>query len=100
MHESPQVPNYYDEERFKSDDFRLIPGTVLAIEPMVNIGTKESKVLDDQWTVVTADGKPSAHFEHTVALTSDGAIRLTAEPNEGEVVPGPPLEVVSDQANE
>lgn len=88
MHESPQVPNYYDPERLKGDgDFPLRPGVVLAIEPMVNIGTKSTEVLDDHWTVVTKDRQPSAHFEHTVALTSSGARRLTAAPEEGEKLP-------------
>ena len=54
------------------------PGLTLAIEPMVNAGGFEVKVLEDGWTVVTADGKPSAHFEHTVALTDDGVELLTA----------------------
>jgi len=56
---------------------RLRPGLTLAIEPMVNAGSYEVKVLDDGWTVVTVDGKPSAHFEHTVALTEDGVEVLT-----------------------
>lgn len=88
MHESPQVPNYYDPVRLQGDgDFPLRTGVVLAIEPMVNVGTKNTQVLDDHWTVVTKDRKPSAHFEHTVALTSDGPRRLTAAPEDGETVP-------------
>jgi len=88
MHESPQVPNYFSEEKLgKESDFDLRPGVVLAIEPMVNVGTKHVKCLDDQWTQVTSDGKPSAHFEHTVALTKEGPIRLTGAPNDGEAVP-------------
>ena len=87
MHEAPQVPNYYDEKRFKNEgDFDLRPGMVLAIEPMVNLGTKHCKVLSDHWTVVTSDGKNSAHFEHTVAITKDGSRRLTAAPEEGEEI--------------
>lgn len=89
MHEAPQVPNYYDDERFGADgDFQLRPGVVLAIEPMVNAGTKRVKTLADHWTVVTADGKPSAHFEHTVAITTEGVRRLTSAPEAGESVPG------------
>lgn len=73
MHEDPQVPNYGPPGR----GVRLRPGMTLAIEPMVNAGTHYVKVLEDQWTVVTVDGKPSAHFEHTVALTPDGVEILT-----------------------
>lgn len=79
MHEPPQAPNFVNEKTL-GEDFRLRPGLVLAIEPMVNIGKKEVACLDDEWTQVTADGSLSAHFEHTVALTSDGPIRLTAGP--------------------
>ena len=86
MHERPQVPNYFDAERFKEGDFDLRPGTVLAIEPMVNIGTKSVKCLDDHWTIVTRDAKNSAHFEHTVALTQDGPQILTGPPVGDEVV--------------
>ena len=74
MHEEPQVPNFGLPGRGPS----LQPGLVLAIEPMVNIGTWEVKVLDDQWTVVTADGSLSAHFEHTVALGDNGPEVLTS----------------------
>lgn len=74
MHEDPQIPNYGDPERGPA----LRPGMVLAIEPMVNLGGWETKVLADEWTVVTADGSLSAHFEHTVALTEDGPEVLTA----------------------
>ena len=84
MHEKPQVPNYFSEE-FLEDDFPLKPGIVLAIEPMVNIGTNELVCLDDKWTLVTKDGKKSAHFEHTVALTKDGAKRLTGPPEGDEI---------------
>lgn len=73
MHEDPQVPNFGPPGR----GVRLRPGLTLAIEPMVNAGSYEVKVLDDGWTVVTVDGKPSAHFEHTVALTEDGVEVLT-----------------------
>lgn len=81
MHEQPQVPHFDSEESRKSD-FELRPGLVLAIEPMVNAGTKAVRCLKDHWTVVTRDGKRSAHFEHTVAITKEGATRLTAAPED------------------
>lgn len=81
MHEAPQVPNYYSNELAGSADFKLKTGIVLAIEPMVNVGTDKTKCLEDGWTQVTRDGSPSAHFEHTVALTSDGPVRLTGAPD-------------------
>ncbi|HEY4760369.1 MAG TPA: type I methionyl aminopeptidase [Thermoguttaceae bacterium] len=81
MHEDPQVPNFVTRRSPRSADFRLEEGLVIAIEPMVNMGTKQVRVLSDCWTQVTQDGKPSAHFEHTVALTSSGPIVLTAGPN-------------------
>ena len=74
MHEEPQVPNFGQPGRGPV----LKPGIVLAIEPMVNIGSWEVKVLKDQWTVVTADGSLSAHFEHTVALGDNGPVILTS----------------------
>ncbi|RMF85546.1 MAG: type I methionyl aminopeptidase [Nitrospinota bacterium] len=73
LHEEPQVPNFGPPGRGP----KLRPGMVLAIEPMVNIGSSEVEVLEDQWTVVTVDRKRSAHFEHTVALTENGAEILT-----------------------
>ncbi len=76
MWERPQVPNYYDTR----NDFQLRPGLVLAVEPMVNVGTAEVRVLPDHWTVVTADGSLSAHFEHTIAVTENGPRILTASP--------------------
>lgn len=75
MHEPPQVPNYGRAGKGE----RLRPGMTLAIEPMVNTGTPKTKLLSDGWTVVTADGRPSAHFEHTVAITENGPIILTDE---------------------
>ena len=84
LHEKPQVPNYYAEDLLE-EDFDLRPGVVLAIEPMVNVGTKEIEYLDDEWTVVTIDGKPSAHFEHTIAITKEGPTRLTGPPSEEEL---------------
>lgn len=65
MHEDPQIPNFDDGKRGP----RLRPGMVLAIEPMVNAGTATVKVLKDGWTAVTADGRPSAHFEHSIVIT-------------------------------
>jgi methionyl aminopeptidase len=76
MHEDPQVPNYV-ASRKNDMDFKLEPGLVLAIEPMVNAGTKKVRILADHWTVITKDRKPSVHFEHTVALTAEGPERLT-----------------------
>ena len=76
MHESPQVPNFVNSQ-LRKHDFRLEPGLVIAIEPMVNAGTKHVRVLSDHWTVETKDRKPSVHFEHTVALTADGPYVLT-----------------------
>jgi methionyl aminopeptidase len=73
MHEQPQVPNYGNPGRGPY----LRPGMVLAIEPMINIGTWETEVLEDGWTVVTADGKKSAHFEYTVAVTDNGPLVLS-----------------------
>jgi methionyl aminopeptidase len=75
MHEEPQVPNYGTAGRGPT----LLSGMVLAIEPMVNAGRASVKQLDDGWTVVTADGSLSAHFEHTVAVTDDGPRILTVE---------------------
>jgi methionyl aminopeptidase len=76
MHEEPQVPNFVSKA-LKRDDIRLEPGVVLAIEPMVSIGTKEVRTLEDGWTVETKSRQPSAHFEHTVAMTVDGPQILT-----------------------
>jgi methionyl aminopeptidase len=74
MHEDPQIPNYYDRRMGR---VRLRPGMTFALEPMVNAGGWRTRVLDDSWTVVTADGKRSAHFEHTVAVTMNGPEILT-----------------------
>ena len=73
MHEQPQVPNYWPG----SPGPTLKRGMVFAVEPMVNVGSAETRVLDDQWSVVTADGKLSAHFEHSIAVTEDGPEVLT-----------------------
>jgi methionyl aminopeptidase len=75
MHEDPQVPNY----GIAGKGPQLLPGMVLAIEPMINAGGAGVRSLDDGWTVVTADGKLSAHFEHTVAITENGPYILTLE---------------------
>ena len=77
MHEDPQVPNYVARSWMRHD-FWLDEGLVVAVEPMVNQGGKEVKVLDDHWTVRTADGAPSIHVEHTLAITSRGVEILTA----------------------
>ena len=78
MHENPQVPNFVSRETRKHD-FRLEPGLVLAVEPMVNMGTPEVTTLRDHWTVVTRDGLPSVHVEHTLALTAEGVVVITAD---------------------
>ncbi len=74
LHEDPQIPNYGKPGM----GTRLKPGMVLAIEPMVNAGSYEVKTLEDGWTAVTEDGSLSAHFEHTVAITADGPVILSA----------------------
>jgi len=73
IHEDPQIPNYVSP----GPNPRLMPGMVIAIEPMINIGTSDVRVLDDDWTVVTMDGSLSAHFEHTVLVTDSGHEVLT-----------------------
>ncbi len=73
LHEDPSVPNYGTPGR----GVRLLPGMTIAIEPMVNAGAHTVKTLADQWTTVTTDGKLSAHFEHSVAITPDGPVILT-----------------------
>lgn len=74
LHEDPQVPNY----GVRGQGPKLREGMVLAIEPMVNAGGPGVRVLEDKWTAVTEDGRPSAHFEHCVAVTKDGPLILTA----------------------
>jgi methionyl aminopeptidase len=83
MHEPPQVPNY----RTRGADGNLIlrEGLVLAIEPMVNLGRGDVSTLEDGWTVVTKDGKASAHFEHTIAVTEAGPEVLTLAPDEPQL---------------
>ena len=75
LHEDPDIPNFGE----KGTGITLKSGMTFAIEPMLNLGTKEVYLLDDDWTVITADGKPSAHFEHTVLVTKDGYEILTGE---------------------
>jgi methionyl aminopeptidase len=76
MHEDPKIPNYVTPEQLRND-FTLRPGMTLAIEPMVVMGSADVSMLDDGWTVVTRDHQPSAHFEHTVAMTETGTDILT-----------------------
>ena len=73
VHEDPDVPNY----GVRHTGPVLKEGMVIAVEPMLNLGTRRIYILDDDWTIVTADGKPSAHFEHTVLVTKDGYEILT-----------------------
>jgi methionyl aminopeptidase len=73
LHEDPPVLNYVQSGKGP----KIKPGLVIAIEPMINLGTEKVKVLEDGWTVVTLDGRPSAHFEHTIAITQDGPEILT-----------------------
>lgn len=84
LHEDPSVPNYGTAGR----GMKLTPGWVIAIEPMFNLGSQQTRTLEDGWTVVTADGSLSAHWEHTIALTDDGPWVLTARSDE----PARPLE--------
>lgn len=74
IHEDPQIPNYVSP----GPNPRLVPGMVLALEPMINLGTGDVRILSDDWTVVTMDRKPSAHYEHTVVVTETGHDVLTA----------------------
>jgi methionyl aminopeptidase len=90
MHENPQVANYVpkDIKEARKCDFRLEEGLVLAIEPMLNMGRPDVKVLSDQWTVVTQDHMPSAHVEHTFAITRNGVVTITADDD------GPPTHYI------
>ena len=89
LHEEPQVPNY----RPNGKSPVLMPGMTLAIEPMVNAGVASVRILDDGWTVITEDRKPSAHYEHTVLVTDDDPEILTWRPREAlpEMLGLPPL---------
>ncbi|MCC5828683.1 MAG: type I methionyl aminopeptidase [Phycisphaeraceae bacterium] len=76
MHEEPQVPNFVSAALLRND-FELKEGMVMAIEPMCNLGSHAVELLDDGWTVKTVDRRPAAHYEHTVAVTAQGALVLT-----------------------
>lgn len=76
MHEEPKVPNFVSNELL-ANDIVLVEGMALAIEPMINSGTGAVRTLNNGWTVVTRDGKPSAHFEHTIVISSNGCEVLT-----------------------
>ena len=76
MHEDPKVPNFVTGEQLRGD-FKLRPGMTIAVEPMVVAGRRDVQVLPDQWTMVTEDGSPAAHYEHTVAVTDVGVDILT-----------------------
>jgi methionyl aminopeptidase len=80
MWEEPKVPNYVSRELLR-DDFLLVEGATLAVEPMVNFGKRQVREKPDGWTVVTADGKPSAHFEDTFVIRRHGAEPLTRLPD-------------------
>lgn len=77
LHEDPEVPNYGK----KGTGITLRKGMTIAVEPMLNLGTRKVYLLDDDWTIVTGDNKPSAHFEHTIVVTSDGYEILTGDDN-------------------
>ncbi len=91
MHENPQVPNFLSRD-LRRQDFRLEEGLVLAVEPMVNMGKSDTRVLADHWTVVTRDGLPSVHLEHTLAVTRSGVQIVTSpdEPAPQSTPPAPP----------
>ncbi|NLM78224.1 MAG: type I methionyl aminopeptidase [Ruminococcaceae bacterium] len=80
LHEEPDLPNYGRS----GHGLRLEPGMVLAMEPMINMGTRRIMMLEDGWTIVTADGKPSAHYENTFAITEKGPLILTLQAGESE----------------
>lgn len=99
MHEEPQVPNFLSPSLQRNGDFSLEPGLVIAIEPMVNMGTKKVRQHNDSWTQSTLDSMPSAHFEHTVAITDKGVWVLTDPPSVGpnEHIPLVPVPEVKQQ---
>ena len=76
MHEDPNVPNF----GFKHTGLKLEEGMVLAIEPMITMGTHKTRLMNDGWLVITQDGKPAAHFEKTVAITAEGPVLISVEP--------------------
>jgi homoserine acetyltransferase len=85
---SPQIPNFFNPQ---NADFRICVGLTIAIEPMVNAGLRAVETLEDGWTIVTRDRLPSAHFEHTIAITDHGPVVLTCGPNgEGWAMPAKP----------
>ena len=84
MHEDPQVPNFVSAQLRRNGDFTLEPGLVIAVEPMVNMGSKHVKSLPDFWTQATQDSQASAHFEHTIAISEHGPWVLTAAPDPKE----------------
>ncbi|MGI6400759.1 MAG: type I methionyl aminopeptidase [Thermoguttaceae bacterium] len=84
MHEAPQVPNFVYPEFVRYEDFQIKPGLTIAIEPMVNVGKKGVKQLNDFWTIVTEDGSLSAHEEHTIGVLKTGPIVLTGPPETEE----------------
>jgi methionyl aminopeptidase len=88
MHEGPQVPNFVARD-FRKHDFRLEPGLTLAVEPMVCLGTGDVDVNRDHWTVTTRDGLPSAHVEHTLAITANGVEIITEQPIPHPAIPVP-----------
>lgn len=92
LHQPPDVPNYYSSGWAHLSDFKLRPGLVLAVEPMINLGTRQTKMAGDGWTINTADRQPSAHFEHTLALTNEGVRRLTGAPSQEELAELPDLD--------
>jgi methionyl aminopeptidase len=85
MHEDPQVPNFVNRE-VRKHDFKLEEGLVIAVEPMVNMGTGQVDVLRDHWTVVTRDGLPSVHVEHTFAITREGVLVVTADEDPAPII--------------
>ena len=97
MHENPQVPNFVNRD-LRKHDFRLDEGLVLAVEPMVNMGRADTDTLRDHWTVVTRDGLPSVHVEHTFAITRDGVLVVTAE-DEPPPAPAPQMATPEVAAN-
>jgi methionyl aminopeptidase len=91
MHEAPQIPNYGRAGTRET----IRAGYCFAIEPMLNVGTPETEVLDDGWTVITADSKPSAHAEHTIAVTPDGPEILTLTKEQKRALPAEVAEIAS-----
>lgn len=83
MHEDPNVPNY----GFKHTGMKLLPGMVLAIEPMITMGMHKTRIGSDGWLVTTQDGKPAAHFEKTVAITEEGPVLVSVEPDHDRPLP-------------